>query len=100
VEARQDRFCPAVQNKSANKRIEHNAECLQFEICNLRFDIDMYPTVDQEKCNGCRNCVEICPSEVYQIEEDKSNPIHPEDCIECLACVNQCPTESIHLYED
>ena len=39
-------------------------------------------------------------SEVYQIEEDKSNPIHPEDCIECWACVNQCPTESIQLHED
>jgi NAD-dependent dihydropyrimidine dehydrogenase PreA subunit len=60
----------------------------------------MYPVVDQEKCNGCGNCAEICPSEIYEIEEDKSNPIHPEDCIECWACVNQCPTESIQLHED
>jgi NAD-dependent dihydropyrimidine dehydrogenase PreA subunit len=60
----------------------------------------MYPIVDQEKCNGCRNCADICPSEVYEIEEDKSNPIYPEDCIECWACVSQCPTESILLKED
>jgi NAD-dependent dihydropyrimidine dehydrogenase PreA subunit len=60
----------------------------------------MYPVVDKDKCNGCGDCAEMCPSEVYQIEEDKSNPIHPEDCIECWACVNQCPTESIQLYED
>ena len=60
----------------------------------------MYPLVDQDKCSGCGNCVEICPSEVYQMEEDKSNPIYPEECIECWACVNHCPAESIQLIDD
>jgi NAD-dependent dihydropyrimidine dehydrogenase PreA subunit len=60
----------------------------------------MYPVIDSGKCNGCGNCAEICPSEVYEMEEDKSNPVHPEDCVECWACVNQCQTESIQLYED
>ena len=60
----------------------------------------MYPVVDQEKCNGCGNCAEICPSEVYEMEEDKSNPVRPEDCIECWACVTQCQAESIQLNED
>ncbi len=60
----------------------------------------MYPIVDREKCNGCGNCVEICPSEVYEIGEERSNPTRPQDCIECWACVNQCPTESIQLHED
>ena len=60
----------------------------------------MYPVVDQNKCTGCGNCVEICPSEVYGMEEDKSNPVHPEECIECWACVNECPAKSIQLTED
>jgi NAD-dependent dihydropyrimidine dehydrogenase PreA subunit len=60
----------------------------------------MYPVIDQNKCMGCGNCVEICPSEVYEIEEERSIPIHPEECIECWACVNRCPAESIHLRED
>jgi len=60
----------------------------------------MHPIVDQEKCSGCGNCVEICPSEVYQMEEDKSDPVHPEECIECWACVTQCPAESIQLTDD
>ncbi|MGA2467938.1 MAG: 4Fe-4S binding protein [Thermodesulfobacteriota bacterium] len=67
----------------------HHALC-DFERCIL----------DPEKCKGCGNCAEICPSEVYRIELDKSNPIRPEDCIECWACVNQCPMESIQLHED
>ncbi len=60
----------------------------------------MYPAVDPEKCKGCGNCAEVCPSEIYEIRENKSNPIHPEDCIECWACVSQCQTESIQLCED
>jgi NAD-dependent dihydropyrimidine dehydrogenase PreA subunit len=60
----------------------------------------MYPVIDQKKCAGCGNCIEICPSEVYEFEEDKSYPIHPKECIECWACVNQCPAESIQLHED
>ena len=60
----------------------------------------MYPLVDEDKCTGCGNCVEIGPSEVYQMEEEKSNPVHPEECIECWACVTQCPAESIQLTDD
>ena len=74
--------------------------CLEFRIWNLGFGVTMYPVVDEEKCNGCGNCAEICPSEVYQVEKDKSEAIRPEDCIECWACVTQCPTESIRLHED
>ena len=60
----------------------------------------MYPVIDRKTCNGCTNCVVICPSEVYRLEADKADPVHPEDCIECWACVNQCPTASIELHEE
>jgi NAD-dependent dihydropyrimidine dehydrogenase PreA subunit len=60
----------------------------------------MYPVIDKQKCTACRNCVEICPSEVYEIEGGQAVPVRPEDCIECWACVNQCPEEAVHLSED
>jgi NAD-dependent dihydropyrimidine dehydrogenase PreA subunit len=60
----------------------------------------MYPVVNRESCEGCENCVEICPSEVYVIADGKPDPVHPEDCIECGACVDQCPTGSIELRDD
>ena len=72
----------------------------KLETFNSSLAVLMYPVVDRERCKGCGNCAEICPSEVYGILLHKSNPIHPEDCIECWACVNQCPTESIQLQED
>jgi NAD-dependent dihydropyrimidine dehydrogenase PreA subunit len=60
----------------------------------------MYPVVDRESCDGCENCVEVCPSEVYLVEDGKSNPVYAEECIECGACVDQCPTKSIELQDD
>jgi NAD-dependent dihydropyrimidine dehydrogenase PreA subunit len=60
----------------------------------------MYPTINPRKCNGCGNCADICPSEVYGMAGDQPSPIRPEDCIECWACVSQCPAEAIDLQED
>ncbi len=57
----------------------------------------MYPTVNPKKCNGCGNCADICPSEVFEMEGDQANAIRPGDCIECWACVSQCPAEAVDL---
>lgn len=27
-------------------------------------------SIDQDACDGCRNCVEICPEELFMVEED------------------------------
>ena len=70
---------------------------LGFVIWDLEFEV--YPTINPKKCNGCGNCADICPSEVYVMEGDQSSPIRPEDCIECWACVSQCPVEAIDLQE-
>jgi NAD-dependent dihydropyrimidine dehydrogenase PreA subunit len=60
----------------------------------------MYPIVNQTRCNGCENCVDVCPSEVFEMNNGKADPLRLEDCIECEACVVQCPTNSIELHED
>ena len=60
----------------------------------------MYPVVNHERCDGCKNCVEICPCEVYAMTDGKPDAVHLEDCIECGACVEQCPTGSIELHDD
>ena len=59
----------------------------------------MYPVINRESCNGCGNCVEICPNEVYELEGDNAAAVRPEECIECWACVEQCPAKSIQLIE-
>ncbi len=69
-------------------------------ILGLDSEFAVYPVINAKTCTGCKNCVDICPGEVYELAGDKSSPARPQDCIECWACVNQCPTESIHLDED
>ena len=60
----------------------------------------MHPVVNQDSCDGCENCAEVCPSEVYVMTEGRARAVRAEECIECWACVEQCPTDSIVLRDD
>jgi len=51
--------------------------------------------IDNNKCDGCGECVDICPAEVYEIKDSKSVIINLDECIECCSCVEVCPTEAI-----
>ncbi len=51
--------------------------------------------VDPDACDGCGECVDICPAEVYVIEGGKAVPVNIEECTECCSCVEVCPTEAI-----
>ena len=33
-------------------------------------------TVDTDKCTGCSECVDVCPVEVYELQDGKSTPVH------------------------
>ncbi|MGB9791265.1 MAG: 4Fe-4S dicluster domain-containing protein [Thermacetogeniaceae bacterium] len=57
----------------------------------------MPPKVDLEKCSGCGTCVDVCPSEVFEMENDKSKVARPDDCTGCETCVEECPEEAIVL---
>jgi len=58
--------------------------------------------IDQQKCTGCGDCVDICPAEpnVFEIVGDKARLVHLEECIDCGACEDACPEEAITLLED
>jgi NAD-dependent dihydropyrimidine dehydrogenase PreA subunit len=60
----------------------------------------VHPELDKETCNGCGTCVEICPSEVYQLNRERPEAIDLEECIECGACEEQCPVHAIVMVDD
>ncbi|MGI6405160.1 MAG: ATP-binding protein [Syntrophaceticus sp.] len=60
----------------------------------------MPPKVDVEKCTGCGTCVDVCPSEVFETEDDKAKVVRPEDCTDCESCVEECPEEAITLEDE
>jgi NAD-dependent dihydropyrimidine dehydrogenase PreA subunit len=51
--------------------------------------------VDEEKCVGYGECVDICPSEVFELQSEKSVPINVDDCVDCESCVEVCEEEAI-----
>lgn len=55
--------------------------------------------VDLDKCIGCRNCVDVCPMDVFYFapEEGKSVLAYPENCQNCGQCCVNCPTRSLGL---
>jgi len=55
--------------------------------------------VDVEKCDGCEECVNLCPSEVFQMKDGKSDPVNASDCANCLTCVESCPNGAITVTE-
>ena len=55
------------------------------------------PKVEASKCDGCGNCVDVCPADVFEIDEDKAVVVRPDDCVECMACLENCPTEAITI---
>jgi NAD-dependent dihydropyrimidine dehydrogenase PreA subunit len=57
------------------------------------------PTVDAEKCEGCEECVEVCPVEVFEIQDGKSVPVNAEECLGCESCVEVCEPGAITVEE-
>ena len=55
--------------------------------------------VDSEKCTGCGECVDICPVEVFQLQDEKSVPVNEEECLGCESCVEVCEQEAITVTE-
>ena len=64
-------------------------------------------TVDLSKCNGDSVCVDVCPVEVFELQDlaeypdtQKSVPVRADDCILCMACVTSCLTGAITVEEE
>ncbi len=55
--------------------------------------------VSPEKCKGCMQCVNICPSDIMHIDpvEGRAYNIEPSMCWECFACVKACPEGAIDV---
>ena len=58
----------------------------------------MYEVViDKEKCTGCGECVDICPAEVLEVVDGKSEATKIEECLGCESCVETCPEGIIQV---
>ena len=57
------------------------------------------PEVDSDKCIGCGECVEVCPVEVFELQDEKAVPVNAEECLGCESCVEVCEQGAITVEE-
>jgi NAD-dependent dihydropyrimidine dehydrogenase PreA subunit len=57
------------------------------------------PEVNEEKCIGCGECAEVCPVDVYEIQNEKAVPVNADECLGCESCVEVCEQGAITLTE-
>ncbi len=55
--------------------------------------------VNAEKCVGCGECVDICPVEVFELQDEKSVPVNAEECLGCESCIEVCEEGAITVEE-
>ncbi len=39
---------------------------------------DFFITIDTDKCDGCGDCVPVCPGNVFRVGEDPNDPLSDE----------------------
>lgn len=67
-------------------------------MAELRYFADVVTLeLDEEKCIGCGMCVEVCPHEVYIMENRKAVIVDRDACMECGACAMNCSADAIQV---
>jgi NAD-dependent dihydropyrimidine dehydrogenase PreA subunit len=57
------------------------------------------PIVEEGKCEGCEECVDVCPVEVFEMVDGKSSPVNAEECLGCESCIEVCEPNAITIEE-
>jgi NAD-dependent dihydropyrimidine dehydrogenase PreA subunit len=54
--------------------------------------------VDQEKCDGCEECIKMCPVDVFDFSI-KASPVRPDNCLGCRTCEAVCRSNAVIITE-
>jgi len=55
------------------------------------------PKVDTEECTGCGVCVDSCPNEVLDLDDEVVKVAKDSDCDGCGTCAEECPMGCIEV---
>ncbi|MFX1562383.1 MAG: DNA-directed RNA polymerase subunit D [Promethearchaeota archaeon] len=56
--------------------------------------------VDNEKCDGCEECVKVCFKHVFEMKNEKAVVVKELDCTLCKLCVEKCDLSAITVTHD
>lgn len=60
--------------------------------------IDWFPTIDEDLCIACGECLDTCPNGVYVLDENAGvmRVANPGNCVVlCDKCATFCPQEAV-----
>jgi ferredoxin len=64
-----------------------------FAACKKTSTIEF--TIDRSSCNGCGRCLQVCPVDAIELNEDGKAVIDQTICIQDGLCVRVCPQNAI-----
>ncbi len=53
--------------------------------------------LDQGRCIGCGICQEVCPHQVFSLQDGKAMVVARDNCMECSACARNCPVGALRV---
>lgn len=56
--------------------------------------------ISSEKCEGCGQCVEVCPQKIFNQTSSKVSVKNPEKCTLCMRCTEVCEKGAVAVSGD
>ena len=53
--------------------------------------------IDEENCVGCESCVDICPENVYELNDGIAKIVAVDACTACGACHVVCDYDALQI---
>ena len=55
-------------------------------------------SINDDRCTGCEACVNVCPTDVLELQANHARPARFDDCIQCNQCEWVCPTKALVMH--
>ena len=76
------------------------AKRFEAEVAPVDAVVPLLHSINDDRCIGCEACIDVCPTEVLDLVENKVRVLRFKDCIQCEQCMFACPTEALVMYPE